>query len=113
MIGKRLRFVRSLFLGPIQTRLRSHIKLMRKLQARGHIRATRFVARRIQSKFLLYISSSATVPYSVRFPHPTGIVIGDGVVLGERVRVYQNVTLGGARIGDMQKMNYPSLAMIR
>jgi serine O-acetyltransferase len=107
MIGKRLRRVRSLFFGPVQTRLRSHIRLMRKLQARGHVRAARFVARRIQSKFLVYISPMATIPHSVRFVHPTGIVIGDGVVLGERVRVYQNVTLGGARIGDMQKMNYP------
>lgn len=28
------------------------------------------------------------------FPHPIGIVIGDGVTLGQDVRIYQHVTLG-------------------
>jgi serine O-acetyltransferase len=28
------------------------------------------------------------------FPHPVGIVIGDGAVIGHGVRIYQNVTLG-------------------
>jgi serine O-acetyltransferase len=40
------------------------------------------------------IAGTARIPRSVRFPHPTGIVIGAGVTLGERVTVYQNVTLG-------------------
>jgi serine acetyltransferase len=31
---------------------------------------------------------------SVMFPHPVGIVIGDGAVIGRNVRIYQNVTLG-------------------
>lgn len=31
---------------------------------------------------------------TVRFPHPVGIVIGDGVRIGNEVRIYQNVTLG-------------------
>jgi serine O-acetyltransferase len=30
----------------------------------------------------------------VMFPHPIGIVIGDGAVIGRNVRIYQNVTLG-------------------
>jgi len=30
----------------------------------------------------------------VRFPHPVGIVIGDGVRIGRDVRIYQNVTIG-------------------
>jgi serine O-acetyltransferase len=31
---------------------------------------------------------------TVMFPHPVGIVIGDGAVIGRNVRIYQNVTLG-------------------
>lgn len=31
---------------------------------------------------------------TVKFPHPLGIVIGDGVRIGKDVRIYQNVTLG-------------------
>ena len=31
---------------------------------------------------------------TVRFPHPVGVVIGDGVRIGRDVRIYQNVTIG-------------------
>ena len=31
---------------------------------------------------------------TVKFPHPVGIVIGDGVRIGAECRIYQNVTLG-------------------
>lgn len=30
----------------------------------------------------------------VRYPHPVGIVIGDGTRIGRDVRIYQNVTIG-------------------
>lgn len=33
------------------------------------------------------------------FPHPVGIVIGDGAVIGRDVRIYQNVTLGRTENG--------------
>ena len=54
------------------------------------------------------ISPSAVVPKTTRFPHPTGIVIGAGVRLGERVTVYQNVTLGSHGRSDRQQA-YPSI----
>ena len=31
---------------------------------------------------------------NIKFPHPVGIVIGDGVRIGKEVRIYQNVTIG-------------------
>jgi len=38
------------------------------------------------------------IPYrhfgDIKFPHPVGIVIGDGVKIGKEVRIYQNVTIG-------------------
>ena len=46
----------------------------------------------------------------VRYPHPVGIVIGDGTSIGRDVRIYQNVTIGlientiGAKAED-----YPTL----
>lgn len=39
-------------------------------------------------------SNKARIPPSTRFPHPLGIVIGDGVEFGENVTVFQNVTFG-------------------
>ena len=32
--------------------------------------------------------------YNVHFPHPIGIVVGDGAVIGDDCVIYQNVTLG-------------------
>ncbi len=46
----------------------------------------------------------------VHFPHPVGIVIGDGVRIGRNVYIYQNVTIGlleKAAKGEMPK--YPTL----
>lgn len=54
------------------------------------------------------IAPTAVVPPSTRFPHPTGIVIGAGVRLGERVTIYQNVTLGSHGRADMQQA-YPTV----
>ena len=41
-----------------------------------------------------YISPRATIGSGLRLPHATGIVIGDGSVIGRDVTIYQNVTLG-------------------
>lgn len=40
------------------------------------------------------ISPKADIANNVVFPHPIGIVIGDGVKIQENVIIYQNVTLG-------------------
>lgn len=42
------------------------------------------------------IASSARLHGGLIFPHPQGIVIGPGVVVGPRAWIYQNVTLGGS-----------------
>lgn len=53
-----------------------------------------------------YISPKAEIGGGFRLPHPVGIVIGDHVVIGNRVTVYQNVTLGShGRRG--QRRDYP------
>ena len=46
----------------------------------------------------------------IKYPHPVGIVIGDGVQIGRDVRIYQNVTIGltenmvGAMSGDYPRL---------
>lgn len=40
------------------------------------------------------VSPKASIANNVVFPHPIGIVIGDGVEIQENVVIYQNVTLG-------------------
>ena len=54
-------------------------------------------------KFNCQISPTAKLGSGLVFPHPIGIVIGDGVVIQDDCVIYQNVTLG-------QKGNlYPTL----
>lgn len=63
----------------------------------------------LQRNHGVFISRKASVPKSLKLPHPVGIVIGEGVRVGERVTIYQNVTLGGARRGDWAASNYPTI----
>lgn len=86
-----------------------HLRLIRYLSRNGYQKIAMLVANRIQRKFSVFISHRANLPDTVKFPHPTGIVIGDGVAVGERVTIYQNVTIGGARVGDAQNNNYPQI----
>jgi len=46
-----------------------------------------------------HISAKCTIGCDVALPHPVGIVIGDRVVVGNRVRIFQGVTLGSSAIG--------------
>ena len=42
-------------------------------------------------------------------PHPNGIIIGQGVSIGNDVVIYHQVTLGGARRGDWRAGRYPAV----
>ena len=47
----------------------------------------------------------------IKYPHPVGIVIGDGVVIGRDVRIYQNVTIGlSENLVGAEPTDYPVLA---
>lgn len=43
----------------------------------------------------------------LKFPHPSSIIIGSDVKVGENCVIYQNVTIGAARSGDAAKGKYP------
>lgn len=52
------------------------------------------------------LSPHAQISESVQFPHPIGIVIGDGVIVRENVKIWQQVTLGShGKKGEI--MSYP------
>ncbi|AZB44664.1 hypothetical protein CEF21_21540 [Bacillus sp. FJAT-42376] len=48
----------------------------------------------IYKKFNCDISPYASIGKNITFPHPIGIVIGEGVHIGNNVTIYQNVTIG-------------------
>lgn len=53
-----------------------------------------------------YISLSCNLGEGIELPHPIGIVIGDGVIVGSGATIYQNVTLGTRAKGTS---SYPTL----
>lgn len=53
-----------------------------------------------------YLSPRADIGPGLALPHPTGVIIGDGVELGPNATIYQHVTLGTKRFGTN---NYPRL----
>ena len=64
---------------------------------------------KIAMKYACYISPKAKISLDVKLPHPTNIVIGDGVVIEEGCMIYQGVTLGAGKIGDGKKNKYPTI----
>ena len=65
------------------------------------------IRRHIWREFGCFIEPSAIIGQGFHLPHPTGIVIGTAVRIGENVSLYQGVTLGGGNIGDAKKGNQP------
>lgn len=78
-------------------RLTLNYRLRRFFNIRGG-RFSRIIEKYLKKKQLKHysclISSDAIIGRHVRFPHPTGIVIGGGVQIGNFVDVYQHVTIG-------------------
>lgn len=59
---------------------------------------------RLLSSFGCDFSAGAEITGALHLPHPTGVVVGEGVVLGD-VTLYQHVTLGKGSDGG-----YPILS---
>lgn len=51
------------------------------------------------SWFASDVNPAARLEGAIHLPHPVGIVIGTGVVVGDGARIYQHVTLGTGRGG--------------
>jgi serine O-acetyltransferase len=67
------------------------------------------IKKKIESKFNCYIALAATFGKDVCFPHPVGIIIGEGAVIGDQCKIYQSVTLGAKRSGEGSQGKYPTL----
>jgi serine O-acetyltransferase len=64
---------------------------------------------KLEKNHAVFISPEAIVGIGLKMPHPNGIVIGEGAVIGSNVTIFQQVTLGGARMGDSKLKSYPEI----
>ena len=62
---------------------------------------------KLVKEFGMCISPTVEIGIGLKITHPTGIVLGSATVIGENCSIYQNVTVGGARIGDAKNHNQP------
>lgn len=74
-----------------------HHRLAHALYGLGLTLLARMVAESAHSRTGVDIHPGATIGPGFFMDHGTGIVIGETAVIGQRVRLYQNVTLGAKR----------------
>ncbi|WP_176013732.1 serine O-acetyltransferase [Victivallis sp. Marseille-Q1083] len=88
------------------------IRKMQFLYHRGMIGKIRskFLERKIFKEFGILITPHTKIGIGFHLPHPHGIVIGHAVHIGKNVSIYQDVTLGGTRIGDSKLNNQPNIS---
>ena len=77
-----------------EAKLKRAIIRQQKLFEGGYKRLAYFVHYYIYYKWHCEISFRATIDPTVVFPHPIGIVVGDGTRIGKNTVVFQNVTFG-------------------
>lgn len=70
-------------------------------------KVAKFLQRYIENKFGCFISVDAFIHPSVEFRHANGIVVGKGVTIAEGVIIYQQVTIGGGKVGDWGSKAFP------
>lgn len=68
--------------------------IMRKYVYRKCYFLAYYYSYKIMKQYSCHFSLNCKINKTVYFPHPTGIVIGDGVIIGANSIIYQNVTLG-------------------
>lgn len=81
------------YIGDPSTTFARRLAFLMKLKSQSKILATIY-SWRIYQKHSCCVSPQCNVHASVNFPHPVGIVIGDGVTVEGNCTIYQNVTLG-------------------
>ncbi|MBS1187027.1 MAG: serine O-acetyltransferase [Burkholderiaceae bacterium] len=85
-----------------------HHRIAHRLYKLGLPLIARIVAEIAHSETGIDIHPGATIGNSFFIDHGTGVVIGETTIIGDRVRIYQAVTLGARRFptddsGDLQK----------
>lgn len=69
--------------------------LSQKRNTRLYRLIARLISNHIQKSYGVHISVDVgAIGQRVRFPHPVGIVIGDGAIIEDDVTILQNVTIG-------------------
>lgn len=75
----------------------------------GNKYISKWLSNKLNTQFGCFIGTNAKIGKNFELRHPNGVVIGEGVEIGNEVIIYQQVTLGGKKSGDSKKGNYPTI----
>jgi serine O-acetyltransferase len=106
---KYIRFTRELIFGSPSFKIVFRYRVSCYLREKKLFRLSRIMLNRIATKYGCYIGSKTFINYGLKLPHPTGIVIGETVKIGKNCTIFQQVTIGGAKIGDAKENMYPEI----
>ncbi|WP_252314152.1 serine O-acetyltransferase [Sinobaca sp. H24] len=107
--GKKQNFLKSIYILYFSPKKRAVFifRIAQELYKRGFKKISRLTINRLVTLFGTHISLTAEIGTNIEFRHINGVVIGDGVKIGNNVIIYQQVTLGGKNVGDKLTGNYP------
>lgn len=63
----------------------------------------------LESRYNLVLSRKASLGNNLQLVHPIGVVIGAYVIIEDNVKIFQNVTLGGGKLGDADAKRMPKI----
>ena len=89
-----LRLIWKAYFGATPVSFVASVRLQQWARSRGNRGLAAWWRKRIESRFACFIHPKARIGVGLQTPHPVGIVVGAGCVLGRNVTLYQNVTLG-------------------
>ena len=67
---------------------------------------SKYYVNKLISKYGIFIRPSYVIGSGLKLPHPNGIIIGTNKI-GKNCTIFQQVTIGSARMGDFKKGNQP------
>lgn len=104
---RKMKALKILLFGKAGPRVSLILKGYKYFKSKNLLKISYLVLLYLERKYGLQIHPKAELGDNVKFPHPTSIVIGAGVKIEDDVKIFQNVTLGGARLGDAKESKYP------
>ncbi|WP_185827622.1 hypothetical protein [Halomonas nitroreducens] len=95
-----LRLFKSLWTSRLERQAVLRLRLVQMLAHYGHAKLVDRQLAILAMRFGLHVEPRTVIGKGLRLSHPTSIVIGKGLKLGERCKLYQQVTLAAAPLED-------------
>lgn len=68
---------------------------------------TIIIRNKLIKRYNIYLGVNSNIGENIKFPHPSSIIIGDKVSIGNNCTIYQNVTIGKKNGNLKEDFGYP------